>query len=406
MLQLRSPATTAVLAFAVALGPMAVDMYLPALPAIGRSLGASADQVQLTLSVYMLGFALSQLAVGPLSDRYGRKPVMLGGLAIFALASVGCMLAGSIEVLLLGRFLQALGGAVGPVLGRAAVRDIHGPREAARSLAYMGMIMGLAPALAPMLGGLLLVSYGWGATFAVLVGYAAVLAAVLAFALPEPLPPGQRQSIAPRIILRNYRALLAHRGFVGHMLANAAAFSGLFAYLSGSSFVLIEFLDVSELRYGAYFGIIVTGYIGGSLISARGHHLGMNRLLLLGCLLTTLGGTAMAVLAWSGVYTVTAIILPHTVFMTGVGILIPQTMAGAVGPFPHMAGSASALFGFVQMTVAAMAGALVGQLHDGTSRPMATAIAAAGALALVAYVTLVRSTEPVDAAAEETCRSG
>ena len=387
------------LAAAVALGPLAVDLYLPALPAIGRALGARPDQVQLTLSTYMLGFSLAQLMVGPLSDRFGRKPVMLFGLLAFALASLACMLAQSIETLLLARFFQALGAAVGPVLGRAAVRDIYGPREAARSLAYIGMVMGLAPGLAPLMGSLLVVHYDWTSTFAVLIGYAGLLAIILSFLLPEPLPYERRQSIAPRTILSNYRLLVRHRHFVGHTLAASAAFAGLFAFLSGSSFVLIEFMEVSEVTYGWLFGVAIAGYIGGNLISARGSgRLGMGRLILLGSLLSTLGGGAMALFAWNGVYSVAAVILPHTLFLMGVGILMPQTMAGAVGPFPAMAGSASALFGFVQMTTAAGVGALVGYLHDGTSWPMAATIGVTGISALAISRRLLRDAGPADAA--------
>lgn len=392
MLRLHSPATLVVLAAATALGPLATDLYLPAMPAIGRAFGVGADQVQLTLSLYMLGFALAQLMVGPLSDRYGRKPVLLGGFALFALASAGCMLAPSIEALQLGRFLQALGGATGPVLARAAIRDLYEPEEAARRLAYMALAMGVAPAVAPVLGGLLLSAYGWSATFAALVVYALGLALVLGLTLPEPLPADRRQSVAPASILRNYRILLGRRDFIGYTLTNAAAFSGLFAFLSGSSFVLIDLLGVPEQRYGWYFSLIVAGYMCGSLLSGRcSRRLGMSRLILLGTLLTAVAGAAMALLAWQQVYSVWAVILPHAVFMIGVGTLMPQTMAGAIGPFPQMAGSASALFGFVQMTIAAAAGAAVGQLHDGTPLPMAALVAAAGAAALVAYLLLVRS---------------
>ncbi len=390
MLQLRSPATVLLLAALTALGPLATDMYLPALPAIGRALGADAGEVQLTLSLYMAGFALNQLLCGPLSDRYGRKPVLLAGFAVFAAASVLCALAQSIEVLLLGRFLQSFGGAVGPVLGRAAVRDIYAPQEAGRILAYMSSIMALAPAVAPIAGGLLLF-HGWRSIFVVLAGWGMVMLVLLAFALPEPLPLDRRQSIRPATIFANFRQLLGDRLFIGYTLTSASAFAGLFAFLSGSAFVLIDFFGVAPIEYGFYFAIGVGGFMLGSLSSGRfSRRLGAERLIVVGTALVALGGSLMAALAWAELYAVAAIILPYAVLLVGVGILMPLAMAGALANFPHCAGSASSLLGFIQMTGAAVVGALVGQLHDGTPRVMAFAIGLAGLAALASYLGLVR----------------
>jgi DHA1 family bicyclomycin/chloramphenicol resistance-like MFS transporter len=395
VLKLRSPATVLLLAALTALGPLATDMYLPALPAIARGLNAGADQVQLTLSLYMAGFAISQLLCGPLSDHYGRKPILLAGFSIFTAASVLCALAPNIETLLLGRFLQSFGGAVGPVLGRAAVRDIYQPLEAGRILAYMATAM----ALAPIGGGLLLLFYGWDSIFLVLAAWGVMVIALLALALPEPLPATRRQPIRPGVILSNFRMLLGERRFIGYSLSNACAFAGLFAFLSGSSFVLIEFLGIPPTSYGFYFAVGVAGFMVGSLIGGHfSRRCGIDRLILAGAALTTLGGSLMAALAWAELYSVAAIVLPHAVFMAGVGILMPLTMAGALADFPQCAGAASSLFGFIQMTSAATVGALVGQLHDGTSRTMALAIGLAGTGALLSYLMLVRSGEAAIAA--------
>lgn len=388
MLQLTSLSTTILLAAAVALGPLATDMYLPALPALGDALAADTGRVQLTLSLYMAGFALAQLVCGPLADRYGRKPVMVGGLLLFALASIGCALATSIDTLILCRFLQALGGSAGPVLGRAAVRDIHSPREAARIMAILAAIMAVAPAIAPTLGGLLLTGFGWPAIFLALGGYAIVLSLIIAFRLPEPLADHHRQTLRPANLARNYWSVICNRAFQGYALTNALIFSGLFAFLSGSSFVLIDFLGVSPSAFGAYFSVMVLGFMIGSFLAARlGRGLSSDQLLRLGLVISVIGGTLMAGLAWSEVYTRAAVILPQMIFMIGVGMILPQTMSGALAPFPHMAGSASAIFGFVQMACAAGAGILVGQLHNGTSQTMATIIAACAAAAAIAYLT-------------------
>ncbi len=403
MLKLSSPATVVTLAALTALGPLATDMYLPAMPAMAEALDTGPDRVQLTLSLYMAGFALAQLLCGPVSDRFGRKPVMVLGLGLFLAASLLCALAPSIEWLLVGRFLQAFGGAAGPVLGRAAVRDIHGPIEAGRILSYMASTMALAPALAPIVGAGLLLLFGWESVFVVLALYAAVMLAVLVVLLPESLPRARRQSIHPGAILANFRMLLGQRAFVGYTLVNAAAFSGLFAYLSGSSFVLIEYLGVAPTLYGVLFTLIVAGFFTGTLVSGRfSHRLGRDRLILRGTLLCAVGGTAMAGLAIVGVHAPWAVVAPHMVFMVGVGILMPQTMAGALAPNPQCAGAASSLFGFLQMTTAAVVGGLVGQFHDGTSRTMALTIGLMGLLALASHLLLVRGR----AEATERCPAG
>ena len=390
MLRLTSSATVGVLAALTALGPLATNMYLPALPAMAEALDTGADQVQLTLSVYLAGLALAQLFCGPISDRYGRRPVMIAGFALFLAASLLCALAPSIGWLLVGRFLQALGGAAGPVLARAAVRDIYGPLEAGRVLSYMASTMSLAPALAPVVGAGLLLFFGWESIFWLLVLYAVAMLATLIWLLPESLSLELRQSVEPLVILRNYRMLLTQRAFVGYTLINAAVFAGMFAFLSGSSFVLIEFMGLSPELYGILFALIVIGFLAGTLLSGRySRQLGHDRLIWRATLLCTLGGVSMAGLALAGVFSPWAVVVPYMLFMVGFGIIMPQSMAGALAPYPHCAGAASSLFGFLQMAVAALAGGLVGQFHDGTSRTMAIAIGLGSVLALLAYRGLI-----------------
>ena len=391
MLKLPSTATVVALAALTALGPLATDMYLPAMPAMAEALHTGPDRIQLTLSLYMAGFALAQLLCGPISDHVGRRPVMIAGLSLFLAASILCAWAPSVEWLLVGRFLQAFGGAAGPVLARAAVRDIHGPIEAGRILSYMASTMALAPALAPVVGAGLLLFFGWESVFVVLALYAAVMLAVLILMLPEPLAKAQRQSIHPSTILANFRLLLSQRAFIGYTLVNATAFSGLFAYLSGSSFVLIEYMGVAPTLYGVMFTLIVAGFFFGTLISGRySHRLGRDRLITLGTMVCATGGVAMAGLAVATIHLPWAVVGPHMLFMLGIGLLMPQTMAGALAPNPQCAGAASSLFGFLQMTSAAIVGGLVGQFHDGSSRTMALTIGLMGLLALISHWLLVR----------------
>ncbi|WFM71452.1 multidrug effflux MFS transporter [Halomonas sp. CKK8] len=407
MLRLTSPATVAVLAALTALGPLATDMYLPAMPAMAEALATGPDQVQLTLSLYMAGFALAQLFCGPISDRFGRRPVMIAGIILFLAASLLCAFAPSIEWLLAGRFLQAFGGAAGPVLGRAAVRDIYGPVEAGRVLSYMASTMALAPALAPVVGAGLLLFFGWQSLFLLLAVYAVIMLLILVLMMPEPLPADRRQSVAPRVILANYRMLLTQRSFIGYTLINASGFAGLFAFLSGSSFVLIEYMGMTPFEYGIGFTLIVAGFFSGTLFSGRySHRLGRDRLLLLATLLCALAGTTMAGLAIAGLHEPWAVIGPHILFLFGFGIVMPQSMAGALAPNPQCAGSASSLFGFLQMTIAALGGTLVGQFHDGTSRTMAIAIALGGIVALVAYLGLIQQGSRATGNSRESCRQG
>ena len=391
MLALTSVWTTILLAAAVALGPLAVDMYLPALPAMGEALSANTGQVQLTLSIYMVGFALAQLICGPLADRFGRKPIMIGGFLLFAIASVVCALATNIETLILCRFLQALGGSAGPVLGRAAVRDIYSPRDAARIMAILASIMALAPAVAPTLGGFMVVSLGWSSIFLALGGYALIMAVVVAVGIPEPMRPENRQSLRIGSLWKNYRAIASDISFLGYTLTNSLTFAGLFAFLSGSSFVLIDFLGVEPQYFGLFFACIVTGYIVGNLTAIRlGRSLTPDQILIRGLVVAVAGGSLMAALATAHIYNVWAVILPQSLLMVGVGMILPQTMAGALANFPSMAGSASALFGFTQMAVAATVGALVGHFHDDTPLVMAGIIAACAIAALVSFLLLVQ----------------
>ncbi|HTN33835.1 MAG TPA: multidrug effflux MFS transporter [Marinobacter sp.] len=391
MLKLTSIWTTILLAAAVALGPLATDMYLPALPQIGSDFSTGTDQVQLTLSIYMMGFALAQLICGPLSDRFGRKSIMIGGFLLFALASIGCAFATNIETLIICRFLQALGGSAGPVLGRAAVRDIYTPREAARILAILASIMALAPAIAPTLGGILVVGLGWQAIFMVMAAYALFMALVVAFGIPEPMRPEYRQPLKLCNLWRNYCHIGTDISFLGYTLTNALIFSGLFAFLSGSSFVLIDFLGVAPEHFGMYFACIVAGYVTGNLLAVRvGRKLLPDQILVRGLAIAAAGGSLMAGLALNEIYSVWAVVLPQTLFMVGTGMVLPQTMAGALAGFPRTAGSASALFGFAQMAVAAVAGLLVGHLHDGTSLVMAVIITVCAWAALISYWLLVQ----------------
>lgn len=374
----------------VAFGPLSTDLYLPALPEIGRDLSAGPAKVQLTLSVFLAGFAICMLIYGPLSDRFGRRPVLLGSLGVFLLASAGCALAQSIDQLVAARFLQALGACAGPVLGRAIVRDIYGPTAAARILSYLAMAMALAPAIGPILGGYLTVAFGWRANFVLLVGFGLVCLFGILRILPETNLLKDPMATRPGQLLANYVALTRHRRFLGYLLVCSMSYSGIFAFISGSPQVLITGLGLTPDQFGYCFAAVVIGFIIGSFLSGRLHaKVSADRLIGLGCAVAILGGGAGAALALAGVATVTSIVAPAAVYLIGGGLMMPNAMAGAIGPFPRMAGAASALVGFAQMGIAALVGVAVGQLQDGTPVAMASAIALVALCAGLALVVII-----------------
>lgn len=398
----RSPAVTILLAALVALGPVSTDLYLPSLPGLVSAFGTDVAEVQLTLSVFLVGLAGGQLVYGPLSDRFGRRPVLLAGLAIYVVATLACSLAPSMEVLIAARFLQAAGACAGPVLGRAVVRDVHGREGAARILSYMAAAMALAPAIGPILGGFLEVWFGWRSNFVALLVYGLAGLAATVLMLPETNARMDPLATRPLSMAANYGALLGHRSFLGYALCNAFAYSGIFSFISGSSFVLVDVVGLPPDQYGFCFAAIVVGYMIGTIVGGRiTRRLGIDRMVSTGALIALAGGLALFACGWlgpdRGLAGALAIVLPMMLFMIGIGFVMPNSMAGGIGPFPQMAGAASALLGFLQMAMGAVVGIAVGHLHDGTARPMTTAILLAAIAVVLAHRLLVK---PGAAAAE------
>ena len=387
---------TALLTALVALGPISTDLYLPSLPSLARYFNVGVDDIQLTLSVFLVGLATAQLVYGPLSDRFGRRPVLLVGLAIYVVASFVCMLSPSVPVLVVARFVQAVGACVGPVLGRAIVRDVYGREGAARVLAYMSAAMALAPAIGPILGGFLENWFGWRINFLALVVYGSGGLVIAWRILPETNRARDLQAAQLIRMLLGYRGFLNHRTYVGYVLCCAFAYSGIFAFISGSSYVLQEVVGLGPIGFGLCFAGVVIGYIIGTVVAGRlSRRLGIDRLIAVGAGIGVGGGALLLALALadtprSGLAGALLIVGPMLVFMIGVGLVLPNSIAGAIGPFPRAAGAASALLGFVQMTVAAAIGIAVAALYDGSSVPMTATIAAVAVGVLLAFTLLVR----------------
>jgi DHA1 family bicyclomycin/chloramphenicol resistance-like MFS transporter len=375
----------------VALGPLSTDLYLPSLPTLARVFASDVASVQLTLSVFLAGFACGQIVYGPLSDRYGRRPVLLGGLLMFCVGTLGCVFAHSIDRLILARFVQALGACAGPVIGRAVVRDLWGASESARVIAYMGGAMAIGPLLGPTLGGFLTVLFGWQSNFVLLLLVAVVQLAVVARVLGESNVHRDPEATTPARMLANFRRLLADRSYLGYLLTFSFSYSALFAFISASSFVLAGRHGLTPQVYGMCFGIVVAGYLIGSVASGRlVRRLGSDGLLARGACLGAVAGVSMAVLEFSGVHGVAAILAPMFFCTVATGLVMPNAIARALAPYPTMAGSASALMGFVQMTMAACVGIAVGHALAAGAQALAVAVALCSVLALLSYLALIR----------------
>jgi DHA1 family bicyclomycin/chloramphenicol resistance-like MFS transporter len=360
----------------VALGPLSTDFYLPALPIIAQYFGVDEAGAQATLSAYLIGFAAAILVYGPLSDRFGRRPVLAGGVIIFTLASLGCALSQSIGTLVVFRFIQALGACAGPVISRAMVRDIVGTQGAARVFSYLSAAVALAPAIAPIVGGFLTDAFGWRATFVALTVYGAAGLAAVYWILHETNETRDMSAANPLAWFRIYGSLIRHREYFGYVLAATFGYSGIFCFISGSSFVFINVLGVPPKYFGFCFGVFVIGYIIGATSGGKlSKRMMPAQLVGLGSFIALLSAVALVavnLIATASVWTVLAPLLPY---MIGVGMTMPAAQAGAIGPFPRSAGAASALLGFVQMGVAAGVGAILGFIGSPSPLPMTLMIA-------------------------------
>ena len=371
-----SPLTVVVLlALLLGIQPVTTDVYLPALPALQRELAASMSQVQMTFAALLLAFGTSQLVWGPLSDRFGRRPVLLWGMGAYVLASIASALAPSMDLLIAARIAQ--GAAMGaPVMcARAIVRDLYPPLEGARmmskGLSGLGVI---AIACAP-LGGLLTDWLHWRAALAVLTVFGLATLVLLALRFRETIPARNPQALAPGTLWRSWRQIARHPTFITYSLLSTASYAALFTFLTTSPFVLIEALGLGRLGYGALMAVGSALYITGTVACRRLLlRWGIRRTVWLAGCVSFAAGLLMAGLAWLGWgrpwYGWWAVLLPQALFIVAHGVHQPVGQSGAVAPFPQMAGAASALNGFIMMAVAFPMGLWLGRAMDGTPRAL------------------------------------
>lgn len=390
-----TPALLVLLALLSAFTPLSIDMYLPALPVIAVDLHGTAGDIQLTLSSFMIAFGVGQIFYGPAGDRFGRRPVILVGLAIYVVTSVGCAFAVEAGHLVGLRFLQGLAACGGVVLARTMVRDLAEKDQAARAMSLMMACTSIAPMLAPLIGGQILWFLGWRAIFWVLafIGFVALTLAYIR--LPETLRPEYRQPLVLSAILKRFGELLRHRAFMGYAFTSSFMFSALLSFISGSPFVFIERYGVAPRDYGLIFGSMIIFMTIGSLLNAKfAPVFGADKILRYAVIVPGITGPIAMVLGWIearyGTIGMWPFFLCFGPQIATISLIGPNSMAMALQRYPHMAGTASSLMGVMQFGLGALFGAVVGQTFDGTIAPMTTAMGIAGALCFISHRALVR----------------
>jgi DHA1 family bicyclomycin/chloramphenicol resistance-like MFS transporter len=364
----------------IALPALGTDMFVPALPALARALGSDVGAAQLTMTLYFVGLAAGQLLWGPLSDRYGRKPVLVSGLAIMLAASLAAAAAESVSAVVAARLAQGLGMSSGALIARTIVRDLYAHEQAAKLLSSMTIVFSLVPVTAPLTGGALAETAGWPAVFLALAAFAAALLAAVAF-LRETAPPLRAHGAG---IAATFAAILRDRRFLAPYSVFLCTQIGVLAWVSNSSFTLVSGFGVAPTAYGAMFTLVMSGQILGAWLSSRlVLRLGIARMLRAGAALMLAGGAAAGAAAWLGAGHWAAVVVPFIFFLLGAALVVPNATAAAMAPFPASAGAVSSLIGTIGFAAGALISTALGAAFDGTARPMATLAAAAGAGAFI-----------------------
>ncbi len=391
-----------VLGLLTAVGPFAIDMYLPALPSIGADLDAGTVPVQMSLLVFFLSMGLAQIIVGPISDMVGRKVPLYAGLIVFIIGSIGSALANNIEMLIAFRFLQGLGASAGMVVPRAVVRDLHTGTEAARLMSLLMLVFSISPILAPLTGSVIIATLGWRAVF-----WSVTVAAVfglflLATALKETRPVEERKGSSLRTALAGYRFLLGDRKFMGLTFIGGFGISSFFVYLSNSSFVLIDHYGLSPTLYSVFFSMNAVAFFTMSQLTGRlTERYGLRRVVRVAVVSYATTIVAMLVVMASGLQSLWVLAAFLFVGYGFLGLVIPTTSVLAMDDHGTIAGTASALMGTLHFAIGATAMAVSGVFFDGTPLPMVTSIAVCAVLALsLTHLTLGRDQQPARAAAE------
>jgi MFS transporter, DHA1 family, multidrug resistance protein len=373
-----------------AFGSISIDMYLPALPSMARSLHASGSAAQWTVAAYIVGLSIGQLFYGPVSDRYGRRGPLVFGIGLYIIGTLGCMLAPSVEAMMGFRILQALGGCAGQVIARAIVRDRFAHDEVLHILSMLTLVMGLAPVLAPLFGGWVLLIADWRWIFAVQLAFAIIVGSAAVLMLTESRSPEAAAHARSENAFSSYAALLKHSRLVGYLLAGAFSGAALFTYIASSPDVIIGFFHISPQMFGWVFGLNAIGFIAANQVNARlARRYSSDTILRLANLSIFGISLVMVADAMTGFGGAFGVLIPLFLIMTGFGFNQSNAMAGAMNIDPRRAGATASLVGASSLAAGAVCAALAGLLQDGTPRPMASVIAASLLAAVVCLRTLV-----------------
>ena len=370
--------------------PLTVDGSMPLVSAMPAYFQTSTAFVQYSLSAAVLGIALGQLVYGPLSDRFGRKPVLMGGISLFVATSVACSMAASIEALIGLRFLQGFFACSGIIVARASIRDLFDREAAARLFALMMGIHGIMPTIAPGVSGWITQDYGWRILFLVMAGFGLFAVLAVFFGLSETNRTRTANAVQPSVLIRNYIEILRDRSFRSYATCACFMYGALMAYFAGAPVGLIQYLGLGPVQFGIAMAVPMVFYIVAQITLARvAQRLGLDRMIRVGVMLAAAAGIGMLLFVITGNINVYTLMGPVVLVLTALAFITPGTTAGAMSPFATMAGAASSLLGFIQFLAAALATAVIGVLNDGTPYPMAAVICICTICALVAYVTLV-----------------
>jgi DHA1 family bicyclomycin/chloramphenicol resistance-like MFS transporter len=386
-LRTDSSAFTLLLALLTAIGPVSIDIYLPSLPSMVDVFHTTSAGAEATVTAYYIGFALAQVIYGPISDRLGRRPVLLVGLAFYVAASLVCVLAPTLEALIVARVVQAVAAAAPIILARTIVRDLHSGIHAGRLLSVMSSIMGVVPIVAPAVGGFLALHLGWRSNFWVMTAAGAFAFAAVALVLPETIGDRRAARLSPASILASYRFVLASGTFRLYAAIVCLAYGGLITYIGVSSFIVQGSYGLSPVGYGITFAVSSVGYIAGTFfgrsVAARR---GLSRAVGAGSALLGVGGILLPTAVVLAPAQIVEFIIPTVIYMAGIGVIIPQGIAAALTPFPERAGAASSLIGFLHMTTAAVVLAAAGALFGDAAFANAGVLAVTGLLAVVIFL--------------------
>ncbi|WP_298442386.1 Bcr/CflA family multidrug efflux MFS transporter [uncultured Ferrimonas sp.] len=387
------PLVIAIIGAITGLTPLAIDMYLPAIPTIAEHFGTATERVQFSVSIYLLFFGIGQLLFGPITDALGRLKVMAAGLLLFALACLGCLWSQSIESLLVWRAVQALGGAATSVVAMGMIRDRFERDEFARAISFVMLVMQLAPLLAPILGGYLLLFSGWQSLFVVLAVSAVLMLIAVTFGIGETLPPQRRNKLSFANALATYAMILRHRHCMSYLLIGIMTAGTLFSFITTAPFVYIEYFGVAPQHFGYLFGLnIVVMMLCTSLNARYVARYGARKMLSIGLSIALVGALLLLLCYWLAPLWLWGLTLPVTLILGPLGLISANGTSLALEPFPQASGSVAALGGFLRFGWGALAGGVISSLHTGTPLPLVLMMASCSIIAIGIFLLQQRGT--------------